>query len=159
MNFNYYNRTNRILLWIFCLLPFLSMGILFFVLGNSLTVFLGTVLLVLLLVFFYKCTFIRVMINKEGITYKSLFYYKYISWSEVKDILIVVRQRRSAPDYYKYKDWIQAGYESKNYFLLFRTSEKFPVNPMFMFSAPIGENYISIQYRKKIGLLLKEIGI
>lgn len=157
MKFNYYNSTNRILLCVFCLLPFLSMGILFFVIASPITLFLGVVLLFLFLVFLYKCTFIGIAMDEEGVTYKSLFYSKHISWNQVKDILIVVRHRRSAPDYYTYREWIQAGYEGKNYFLLFRTTDEFPANPMFMFSAPIGENYISVQYRKQIGLLLKRL--
>ncbi len=92
----------------------------------------------------------KVTIDEKGVSYKSLFKEKSLSWTEIQDVLIVVRERRSIPDYYKLEEWMQAGKSSKSYFLLFRSTSEFPANPMFMFSAPIDEDYISVQARKEI---------
>lgn len=92
----------------------------------------------------------KVTIDEKGVSYKSLLREKFLPWSEVKDVLIAVRERRSIPDYYKLEEWIQSGRSGKSYFLLFRSTSEFPANPMFMFSAPIDEDYISVQSRKEI---------
>ncbi|KUF38681.1 PH domain-containing protein [Myroides marinus] len=150
MKFSYYNITSKILLFVFCLLPFLGMAVFFIQVGNGLTMSLGGLMIFLILVFTYKSFFIKVSIDESGVTYKSLLKEKHLRWDEVKDILIVVRERRSVPDYYRFEEWMNAGKAGKSYFVLFRTTEGFPVNPMFMFSAPIDEDYISVQFRPAI---------
>ncbi|MGG5505747.1 MULTISPECIES: hypothetical protein [unclassified Myroides] len=92
----------------------------------------------------------KVSIDEKGVRYKSLFKEKFLAWTEIKDVLIVVRERRSVPDYYKLEEWLQSGRSGKSYFLLFRSTSEFPANPMFMFSAPIDTDYISVQSRKTI---------
>ncbi|MCC9042523.1 PH domain-containing protein [Myroides sp. M-43] len=150
MRFSYYNLTSKILLSVFCLLPFLGMIIFFMQVGNVLAISLSVIMIFLLIVFIYKCFFIKVNIDKSGITYVSPLKNKHLNWDEVKDVLIVVRERRSLPDYYKFNEWMEAGKAGKSYFVLFRTTEGFPENPMFMFSAPTGEDYISVQFRPSI---------
>lgn len=150
MKFNYYNVSSRILLSIFCIGPFLGSALFFMTIGNILTVVLGIVMLFLFVVFMYKCCFMNVTIDEKGVLYKSLFQEKLLKWEEVKDVLIVVRERRSIPDYYKLSEWLDAGKMGKSYFVLFRTTEGFPENPMFMFSAPVGQEYISVQFRKGV---------
>lgn len=92
----------------------------------------------------------KVTIDEKGVLYKSLFKEKFLPWTAVKDVLIVVRERRSLPDYYKLEEWMASGRAAKNHFLLFRTTPDFPANPMFMFSAPVDEDYISVQCRNAI---------
>lgn len=148
MTYNYYNSSSRITLLIMCLGPFLSMAIFFVFLENTLMLCFSAVLIFLFFVFLYKIMFIKVTIDKDGILYKSYFKEKRLIWSEVKDVLLVVRERRSIPDYYKLDEWLNSGRSGKSNFVLFRSSNDFPSNPMFMFSAPFGDNYISVQYRK-----------
>lgn len=150
MRFSYYNLTSKILLFVFCLLPFLGMSIFFLQVGNGLAKSLSAVMLFLFVVFVYKCFFIKVSIDAEGLTYKSLLKEKQLKWNEINDVLIVVRERRSVADYYKFDEWMNAGKAGKSYFVLFRTTEGFPENPMFMFSAPTSEDYISVQFRPAI---------
>ncbi len=150
MTYNYYNNSSRITLLIMCLGPFLSMGIFFIFLGNTLMLCFATVLFFLFFVFLYKTMFIKVTIDEKGILYKSYFKEKFLAWSEVKDVLMVIRERRSMPDFYKFNEWLESGRSGKSNFLLFRSTNEFPANPMFMFSAPFGDNYISIQYRRGI---------
>ncbi|WP_413511297.1 PH domain-containing protein [Myroides odoratus] len=150
MKFNYYNASSCSLLLAMCLGPFLGTGIFFLVVGTGLVKLVAILLFFLFVVFFYKVLFMKVSVDEKGVLYKSLFQEKYLPWTEIKDVLIVVRERRSVPDYYKLNEWMQSGRSGKSYFLLFRTSSEFPANPMFMFSAPIGEDYISVQSRKTI---------
>ncbi|MHC5352587.1 hypothetical protein ACYSNX_00065 [Myroides sp. LJL115] len=98
----------------------------------------------------------KVILDQEGIHYKSLFKKQTILWEQLYDVLIVVRQRRNMPDYYNYQEWIQSGNSSNGSFLLFRRNQSFPENPMFMFSLPVTQNYISVQYRDKINDLLQK---
>lgn len=156
MEYNYYNISSRILLGIFCLGPLLGMGVFFIKTGTVFGIVSSIILLFLFIVFAYKNLFLKVTINEEGIVYRSLLKEKRISWAELYDILIVVRERRSVPDYYKFTEWVDAGNSCKSYFILFRSSNEFPDNPMFMFSAPIGHNYISVQYRKGMEELIKK---
>ncbi len=148
MIYNYYNSSSRITLLIMCLGPFLSMAIFFIFLGNTLMLCFAAVLLFLFFVFLYKIMFIKVTIDEKGILYKSYFKEKRLIWPEVKDVLLVVRERRSIPDYYNLREWLSSGRSGKSNFILFRSSNEFPSNSMFMFSAPFGDNYISVQYRK-----------
>lgn len=156
MRFSYYNITSKILLSVFCLLPFLGMAVFFIQVGNGLTMSLGGLMIFLIFVFTYKCFFIKVSIDESGVTYKSLLKEKHLQWDEVQDILIVVRERRSIPDYYKFDEWMNSGKSGKSYFVLFRTTEGFPENPMFMFSAPTDEDYISVQFRPAIQRAIKK---
>ncbi len=150
MKFNYYNTSSRILLLLLCLGPFLSIGIFFLLVASGIVKFVAILLFFLFFVFLYKVCCMKVIIDEKGVSYKSLFKEKFLPWSAIKDVLIVVRERRSIPDYYKLEEWMQAGRSGKSYFLLFRTSTEFPANPMFMFSAPIDEDYISVQSRKEV---------
>ncbi|MHC5200824.1 hypothetical protein [Myroides sp. LJL119] len=92
----------------------------------------------------------KVSIDQYGIHYSSLLKKQTLLWQELHDVLIVVRERRNNPDYYKYEHWFAANRLGKGYFLLFRAGDSFPENPMFMFSAPVSQGYISVQYRKEI---------
>ncbi|MEC4112539.1 PH domain-containing protein [Myroides pelagicus] len=148
MKYNYYNISSRIILLIISIGPFLGAGLYFLIQGVGIAKIMSVFLFFLFLVFFYKSMCMNVTIDEEGITYKSLFKQQTFGWEQVHDVLIVVRQRRSVPDYYKFSDWFGAGYYGKSYFILFRTTPAFPENPMFMFSAPVGPHYISVQYRK-----------
>lgn len=130
--------------------PFLGMAIFFLLYGNGMSKVLSIVLLFLAVVFFCKAMCLKVNIDEKGIIYKGVFNRKVLEWGAVEDVLIVVRERRSVPDYYKFDEWMDAGKKGKSYFLLFRTTTGFPENPMFMFSAPIGEDYISVQFRPKL---------
>lgn len=150
MKFNYYNTSSSILLLVLCLGPFLSTGIFFLLVASGIVKFVAVLLFLLFFVFLYKVLFMKVTIDEKGVSYKSLLREKFLPWSEVKDVLIAVRERRSIPDYYKLEEWIQSGRSGKSYFLLFRSTSEFPANPMFMFSAPIDEDYISVQSRKEI---------
>ncbi|WP_158961650.1 PH domain-containing protein [Myroides fluvii] len=150
MKFNYYNTSSSALLLVLCLGPFLSTGIFFLLVASGIIKLVAVLLFFLFLVFLYKVLFMKVTIDEKGVSYKSLFKEKSLSWTEIQDVLIVVRERRSIPDYYKLEEWMQAGKSSKSYFLLFRSTSEFPANPMFMFSAPIDEDYISVQARKEI---------
>lgn len=150
MKFNYYNVSSRILLFLICIGPFLGSALFFLSIGNVLTIILSVVMLFLFVVFLYKSSFMNVTIDEKGVLYKSLFQEKALQWEEIKDVLIVVRERRSIPDYYKLDEWLEAGKLGKSYFILFRTTEGFPENPMFMFSAPVGRDYISVQFRKGV---------
>ena len=150
MKFNYYNTSSSLLLLLICLGPFLSTGIFFLLVGVGIVKFVALVFFFLFAVFFYKVVFMKVTIDERGVWYKSLFKEKFLAWSEISDVLIVVRERRSIPDYYKLDEWLQSGRLGKSYFLLFRTTSEFPANPMFMFSSPIDEDYISVQSRTEI---------
>lgn len=150
MKFSYYNTSSKIILLLICFGPFLGMGVWSIIFAPNLLKLVSIFLFALFGVFFYKCLFINVTLSEQGITYKSMLQQKHLAWSEVKDVLIVVRERRSIPDYYKFDEWIDAGKLGKSYFLLFRTTAGFPENQMFMFSSPIGSDYISVQYRSKI---------
>jgi len=133
-----------------CFGPFLGTGLFFLFVASGLAKLISVLLLFLFLVFFYKIIGIKVTIDERGVLYKSVLQEKFLPWEEIKDVLLVVRERRSIPDYYRLEEWIQSGRSGKSYFILFRTTNEFPANPMFMFSAPIGEGYISVQYRKAI---------
>lgn len=150
MKFNYYNRASSAILLVLCLGPFLSIGIFFLLVATGIVKLVALLLFVLFFVFLYKIGGMKVTLDEKGVHYKSLLREKFLPWTDVQDILIVVRQRRSIPDYYKLEEWLQGGQACKSYFLLFRSTSEFPANPMFMFSAPIDEEYISIQARKKV---------
>lgn len=130
--------------------PFLGMAIFFLLFGNLMSKLLSLVLVFLAIVFFCKAMCLHVTIDENGVTYKGVFSKKMLDWKAIEDVLIVVRERRSIPDYYKFDEWMSAGKKGKSYFLLFRITTGFPENPMFMFSAPVGEDYISVQFRNKI---------
>jgi hypothetical protein len=136
--------------------PFLGMAVFFLLYGNSMSKVLSIVLLFLAAVFFCKAMCLKVSIDEQGITYKGVFSKRVLEWNAVEDVLIVVRERRSVPDYYKFDEWMAAGKKGKSYFLLFRTTNGFPENPMFMFSAPVGEDYISVQFRPKIAEMIQQ---
>ncbi|MBB1148626.1 MULTISPECIES: PH domain-containing protein [unclassified Myroides] len=150
MKFNYYNLSSSLLLLLICLGPFLATGIFFLLVGVGVVKLVAVILFFLFFVFLYKIMFIKVTIDENGVLYKSFFREKFLPWTAISDVLLVVRERRSIPDYYKLNEWIASGRTSKSYFLLFRTTSEFPANPMFMFSAPIDEDYISVQSRKAI---------
>ncbi|WP_410878368.1 PH domain-containing protein [Myroides sp. DW712] len=150
MKFNYYTRTSRAILLILCLGPFLSIGIFFLLVATGIVKLVALLLFFLFFVFLYKIGGMKVTLDEKGVYYKSLLKEKFLPWKEIQDILIVVRERRSIPDYYKLEEWMQGGRSCKSYFLLFRSTSEFPANPMFMFSAPIDEDYISLQARKKV---------
>lgn len=150
MKFNYYNPSSSLLLLLICLGPFLSTAIFFLVVGVGVVKLVAVILFFLFFVFLYKVAFVKVTIDEKGVLYKSLFKEKFLPWTAISDVLLVVRERRSIPDYYKLEEWIASGRTTKSYFLLFRTTSEFPANPMFMFSAPIDEDYISVQSRKAI---------
>lgn len=150
MKFSYYNTGSKIILLLMCLGPFLGMSVWSMWLGPGFLKFVSAILFVLFLVFIHKCLFVDVTINAAGITYKSLLKTKHMDWSEVKDILIVVRERRSSPDFYRLNEWLEEGKKGKNYFILFRTTAEIPQDPMFVFTSPTGEDYISLQYRNKV---------
>ncbi len=92
----------------------------------------------------------HVTIDESGVHYKSLFKNKTILWKDMHDVLIVVRQRRNSPDYYNYQEWIEHGNAVGGNFVLFRSDNSFPENPMFMFSLPVSYSYISLQCRKQV---------
>lgn len=138
------------MLLLICLGPFLATGIFFLLVGVGVVKLVAVILFFLFFVFLYKIMFIKVTIDENGVLYKSFFREKFLPWTAISDVLLVVRERRSIPDYYKLNEWIASGRTSKSYFLLFRTTSEFPANPMFMFSAPIDEDYISVQSRKAI---------
>lgn len=150
MKFSYYNISSKIILLIVCFGPFLGMSIWSMLLGPGFLKIVSVLLFFLFIVFFYKCIFIHVTITEDGVTYKSLLQTKHLAWEDIKDVLIVVRERRSSPDYYRFNEWIDEGRSGKSYFVLFRTTEGFPQDPMFMFSAPIAKDYISLQYRENV---------
>ncbi|MGG5576469.1 PH domain-containing protein [Myroides sp. C15-4] len=150
MKFNYYNPSSSLLLLVICLGPFLSTGIFFLLVGVGIVKLVAVILFFLFFVFLYKIVFIKVTIDEKGVMYKSLFKEKFLPWTAINDVLLVVRERRSIPDYYKLNEWIASGRKTKSYFLLFRATSEFPANPMFMFSEPIAEDYISVQSRKAI---------
>jgi|GEM_PF-3136200 len=150
MKFNYYNQSSSAILLVLCLGPFLSVGIFFLLAATGIVKLVALLLFFLFFVFLYKIGGMKVTLDPDGVHYKSLFKEKFLPWTDIQDVLIVVRERRSIPDYYKLEDWIQSGKSCKSYFLLFRSTNEFPANPMFMFSAPIDEDYISIQARKKV---------
>ncbi|MTG96957.1 MULTISPECIES: PH domain-containing protein [Myroides] len=156
MKYNYYNFPSRIVLLIISIGPFLGMGIYFLLQGIGFAKVLSVLLFFLFAVFFYKAFFMNVIIDEEGVKYQSLFRKQSFEWAELHDVLIVVRQRRSVPDFYKLNEWFDAGYSGKSYFLLFRTTDAFPENPMFMFSAPMSYHYISVQYRKGMEKIIRE---
>ena len=133
-----------------CLGPFLGLAIYLLSTGTLMAAIVALFCLFLFGVFFYKSNFIHVTISEKGVLYKSGFQERLMAWEEVKDVLIVVRERRNVPDYYKFDEWVEANRLGKNYFLLFRTIDEIPENPMFMFSEPMGKTYISVQYRKQI---------
>lgn len=148
--FNYYNLPSRIILMLLAIGPFLGFGIYFLLYGNVLAKILSIVLFFLCGVFVFKSTAMHVSLDDKGIHYKSWFKTNSIAWDELHDILIVVRERRNNADYYKYEQWFADKRLGKGYFLLFRADQSFPENPMFMFSTPVSENYISVQYRGKL---------
>ena len=113
---------------LFVLTPlFLFITALFVSTQNSFLSMIAFFFFILLLVFVYKTCFIHVFVDAKGIRYKSLFKEKYIAKGELKDVLVVRKQRRNEPLFIDFNDFYEKGLYGGNSFLIFRTASELQI--------------------------------
>lgn len=148
--FKYYNKTTRLLVCAGIVPVFLFVTILFWISGNGFLLLMSVFTLLAVGILLYKALAIELRFTREGVMYKSPLKQKYIEKSAIHSVLLILKNRRSEAEYISYPQWRQLDVQGGNAYVMIRTKDKLPPQGSFMFSAPVEDYYIVIQYRKEL---------
>lgn len=148
--------------WLFFVIgiPFAILLFVFLLLarsGDVLGYIMSGVLFFILLFLIHRFFLIKITFEENKIIYKSLFKKIEIKVEDVNDIVIVEKQRRSAPEFEEYYDGFEPEIGLTSYFIMIGNLDYYPSNPQFLITSPVKSNYITLQYQDDLKEPLRKL--
>ncbi|NDV70334.1 hypothetical protein [Dysgonomonas sp. 25] len=146
--FNYYKGKG---LFFILLIPFILFLLIFAAVGNILGYVMVALIFLFMLLLVHRFFIISITFDENKVVYKSLFKKIEYDYGDVKDIIVVEKERRAAPEFETYENnFSPSGGLGTSYFILIGDINYYPSNPYFLLTKPVDKDYITLQYRDSL---------
>ncbi len=152
-SFNYYKGKG---LFFLLLIPFLFLLFIFARLGGVFGYAMAAFIFLFLLLLVHRFFIVSITFDENKVTYKSFSKKIEFNYEDVKDIIIVEKERRAAPEFDTYTDdYVPSRGIGTSYFIMIGNINYYPSNSYFLLTKPVDTDYITLQYRDDLKPFLK----